>query len=230
MQRAPYLPAAVLAADLPGSLFRAQSIVRAHDEGVFAYELLYRGEHPSKWEFVDASLLRYLATHSVSAPIFVNLSNESLRSADEALVVAVHECNDVFFEWTEVPCDDESFTRTSKRINALIGMGLRFVVDDVGAGRDGLERIMELGSVYAAKIDGRLFHKSRASRSARRLLEHLVGWCRDSGVLSIAEWVESEGDGVLARQLGFDLLQGFHIHHGVALSCLNTTVRASLCR
>jgi len=214
------------ASELSGTLFRAQPIVRAQGEDIFAYELLYRGQHPSRWESVDASLLRYLAKYDLGVPLFVNLSNESLCSVDEALVVAAHERNNVFFEWTEVLCDDASFTKIARRINVLIEKGMRFVVDDVGTGRDGLERITELGKVYAAKIDGRLFHKSRRSAVTRDLLAHMVAWCRDIGILSVAEWVESEGDGALARQLGFDLLQGFHIHRGVSLSGLRTAALA----
>jgi EAL domain-containing protein (putative c-di-GMP-specific phosphodiesterase class I) len=148
---------------LTGLLFRAQPIVRTHNREIFGYELLYRAQHPNDWSAVDSSLLRYLAEHEVAVPVFVNLSNDLLRNLDEGLVVAAHMRNDVYFEWSEIMCDEAAFQTTVAQIERLVQRGVRLVIDDFGSGRDGFQRIASVPQLFAAKIDGAFFHKSRRS-------------------------------------------------------------------
>jgi EAL domain-containing protein (putative c-di-GMP-specific phosphodiesterase class I) len=193
-----------------GSLFVTQPIVRTGVRDLFAREILYRGNRPTDWRHVDGVLLRYLAENMVSGLLWVNISNQTLDHVDEELVTAACAHNNLIIEWSESVSDDAAFSENAKAINRLVSKGVRFAVDDVGAGRDGLQRIAEMDSVYAVKVDGAMFQRSRESHAVCDLLGRLVSWCRQNRMMTVAEWVESEVDYRLACDMGFDLVQGMY--------------------
>lgn len=200
----------LLVEEMTGLMFEAQPIVSTSAKEVFAYEALYRATPPPVWKTVDEALLRYLIARPVNVPLFINLSNELLHDAHEEQLLAVHEANDIYFEWSEKSCGESYFTDIVTRINSLTKKGLRVVVDDLGSGQDGLGRIAALERLYAAKIDGRLFQRARRSVKQQELLCHLVSWLKSFGTISVAEWVETKDDEALAAKMGFDLWQGFY--------------------
>jgi EAL domain-containing protein (putative c-di-GMP-specific phosphodiesterase class I) len=196
---------------LKGMRFEAQPIVSLRAGDVVGYELLYRGESPSEWSQVDATLVRYLQVARSHPLLFVNLSNRGLLNAPVDDLVGASERNSVVFELSESVAEYAQREAIATKVNTLIDRGVRVAIDDFGAGRDSLERLYELGPTTAVKID-RLFLQTCARRAdAAKTLQHLVQQWREAGVLSIAEGIENADLLEFARIVGCDMVQGWHV-------------------
>lgn len=191
--------------------FIVQPLYDARDRSIFGYEALYSGSRPAPWAAVDRCMVRYLATTHVDVPLFINLSNETICTIDEELIFEAHRLNNVFYEWSEMMSDDLAHQAVVKKLNAWANKGLRLVIDDFGAGRDGLQRIFSVEHITAIKIDGDLFQRSETNRFAKSILESLVRLCEDQKILTVAECVETQQHFMLAQNLGVDFIQGFYI-------------------
>lgn len=194
--------------------FIVQPIVGSKHGRIFGFEVLYRGEHPATqggWNAIDLSMLRFLAVHPVSFALFVNLSNETIMTIDEEVLFAVHHENNVFFEWSEAVSDDRTFKVVIEKINAWTKRGLRFVIDDFGAGRDGFERLFAVEHVAAIKIDRLLLQTLARNPMAHKIIGHVVKECARKDILTVGEGIETAEEWRMSEGLGMDLLQGWHI-------------------
>jgi EAL domain-containing protein (putative c-di-GMP-specific phosphodiesterase class I) len=59
------------------------------------------------------------------------------------------------------------------------------------------------------KVDRELISGCAGDRSKRRLCQHIVDVASQFGARTVAVGVETRGDFIAARELGFDLIQGF---------------------
>lgn len=197
---------------LKGALpFIAQPLYNARDNCIFGYEALYSGSRSVPWVTVDECMVRYLASTHVDVPLFINLSNETICTIDEELIFEAHRLNNVFYEWSEMMSDDRAHETVVKKLNAWAYKGLRIVIDDFGAGRDGLQRIFSVEHITAIKIDGDLFQRSETNRFAKSILDSLVRLCDDQKILTVAECVETQQQFLLAQNIGVDFIQGYYI-------------------
>lgn len=193
--------------------FIVQPLMQPRNNEVFGYEVLYRGMHPKNkdWSSIDATMLRFLSGHKVKARLFVNLSNDTILSVDEELLFAASQKNSLFFEWSEVVSDEPKFQAIIAKINQWTKQGLPFVIDDFGAGRDGLERLFAIDHVTAIKFDGGFFRRASQDSFACKLVEHIITECAHKEILTVGECIESERDFRLAESLGLDLVQGYYV-------------------
>lgn len=196
--------------------FIVQPLLSIRDHSLHAYEVLYRGIHPTHpdgWVDVDIALLRHLARFRMSNPLFVNLSNQTILSVDEDLLFAAHARNKLVFEWSEAVTEDAKFKEIIRNINRWSQRGLQFAIDDFGAGRDGLERMFAVNHVSVVKIDGGFFQRALQDSMARNLVKCFISECAKKKILTLAEWVESPADFELAQSIGVDLVQGFYVDY-----------------
>lgn len=194
--------------------FIAQPILSGANQVPFAFEILYRGKHPETdqgWCDVDMSMLRYLANHTVNVPLFVNLGNETILNVDEELLFAAHKKNNLFFEWSEVIAEESKFKALTAKINHWSRQGLRFVIDDFGAGRDGFERLFSVEFIYAIKFDRIFFRTIGKNSFAQKIAIHLIKECARQGILTVCEGIETFDEMRLAQGMGMDLMQGWYI-------------------
>ena len=89
-------------------------------------------------------------------------------------------------------------------------LGGQLLVDDAGAANADVPRIMELRP-DVVKIDRALFWKVTAEAEARACLEGLLDAARDIGARVLVEGIAEAEHVDVARSLGADLGQGFHI-------------------
>lgn len=91
---------------------------------------------------------------------------------------------------------------------ALLGIELAF--DDFGAGPTRLNQLTSI-EPHMVKFDRRLIRRLHEA-GPRRIggLSDLIGWVHGSGILAVAEGIESPQEASACRNLGFDLLQGYH--------------------
>ncbi|HEX7241736.1 MAG TPA: EAL domain-containing protein [Longimicrobiaceae bacterium] len=93
--------------------------------------------------------------------------------------------------------------------------GFRFAVDDAGSGYAGLGSIANLAPDFI-KLDISLISSIDSNFMKQNLVETMVAFADDHGILVIAEGVEREEEYETVKKLGVHLTQGFLFHrpHG----------------
>ena len=204
-----------------------QPIVRAYDSGVHAYEALVRSRGPlgnpalliaaaealGRMDDLGRAIRARIAKDLDEAPerredIFVNLHptefDSRLLSSDEPLLP---HASRVVFEVTEraqLRSEDE----TRGTLDAIRAFGFRIALDDLGEGYAGLTWISKLGP-DVIKLDMTLVRDVDVSAIKRDIITAVVGLCRRSQTLVVAEGVETDDEAATVRALGCDLLQGY---------------------
>ena len=192
--------------------FELQPIAFADSVDPYGFELLLRGARDRSWLEVDQGVLRHLHHTSARYPLlFVNLANESLLSIPAAEFVQAARQHNLVFELSEMQSDRSSFEQIVTTVNSLIDQGVRFAVDDFGAGRDGLQRVYSLKQVAAVKIDGDFLLKCMDRPDAASTLKVLTAQWRAAGVDVVAECVEADAVLQFAQAMGINLVQGWHV-------------------
>ncbi|HXD65156.1 MAG TPA: bifunctional diguanylate cyclase/phosphodiesterase [Solirubrobacteraceae bacterium] len=93
-------------------------------------------------------------------------------------------------------------------IERLIGEGLNFAVDDMGAGYSGLRQITTVRPTYL-KLDRSLISGIDADPDRGALVSAMLGYVSQTGGHLIAEGVETEAELETLRALGVTLIQGY---------------------
>ncbi|MEI9991012.1 MAG: EAL domain-containing protein [Rhizomicrobium sp.] len=96
----------------------------------------------------------------------------------------------------------------AKGVAALRALGYRVGIDDFGAGAASLTYLHAM-PVDFVKFDSALIAKLGQSKRDDVLLAGLVKLCRELGVTTIAERIETAEQGAAAKAMGFDLGQGY---------------------
>lgn len=191
--------------------FELQPIMDIGTGIVFGCELLFRGRRSHEWCTIDSDLVTYLGKRKMfNGTLFVNVSNESILGIGHDVFVGAAMNNDIVFEITESAADSAVFDRVVDKINLLSADGLRFAIDDFGSGQDGMKRLYAVDTIAVVKIDGAFVRTSMRRSDAARALKTLVALWRASEMLVIAEGIEDDDMLAFARNIGADLIQGWH--------------------
>ncbi|MEP6666547.1 MAG: GGDEF domain-containing phosphodiesterase, partial [Nocardioidaceae bacterium] len=92
----------------------------------------------------------------------------------------------------------------------LANLGCRFALDDFGAGFGSFYYLKHL-PFDVVKIDGEFIEKSPTNTTDRLIVASIVSIARGLGKTTIAEFVSSEAILTACRELGVDLVQGYHV-------------------
>jgi EAL domain-containing protein (putative c-di-GMP-specific phosphodiesterase class I) len=213
-----------------GSVWMAfQPIVSLAAGGAVAYEALVRSSDArflsppqllayaasaGRSQELGRAIRRLCARAATDLPrrssLFVNLDaadlmDDELYSPTGALTPHAER---VVLEVTERAALEE-IGDVAARMRALRALGFRVAVDDLGAGYSGLSSIAVLEPDYV-KLDMTLTRDLAASPVRRRLVASMLDACRDMQMLLIAEGVETANELCALRDLGCDLVQGYH--------------------
>jgi diguanylate cyclase (GGDEF)-like protein len=214
-----------------------QPIVEMVSGRVFAVEALARWSHPTRGTippdvFIplaeETGLIRQLGKivlarsceqarrwlHKGYIDNFsVNLSSRQVQDETiigdvlEALRNAGVEPSRLIVELTEslLLTDTPAVGRIIAELRAA---GVRFALDDFGAGYSNLSylRRLPLGEL---KIDKSFVHDVESSEGARAILEHIVGLSHRLGLSVVVEGVENSAQLAFVRSVGGDLAQGY---------------------
>ncbi len=162
-------------------VFRIRAVEEA---GRLAAVPLFLNTHPNELDDQEA-LLRSLAALRRQSP-------------HQHLVLEVHE---------RAIADPAAIVKLREGLREL---GIELAYDDFGAGQ---ARLLELADVPPdyLKFDIRLVRGIDAAPDSRRLLlASLVALAKEQGVRTVAEGIETAGEAVVCRQVGFTHAQGFH--------------------
>lgn len=214
---------------LKGLHMHFQPIVQAYDGRIFGYEALMRSsgsmsnpkdilvaaealgrleQLSDKVRSLVASVLREHPERT--EPIFVNLhpqdlDDNSLGGPNDPLLPFADR---IVFEVTE-RAKINGKKDIAGRLEALRRSGFRIALDDLGEGYAGLSWLVRL-LPDIAKLDMSLVRDVEGSRLRRELVGAIVSTCRRTGTLVVAEGVETASEARVLRDLGCDLLQGYH--------------------
>jgi EAL domain-containing protein (putative c-di-GMP-specific phosphodiesterase class I) len=95
-------------------------------------------------------------------------------------------------------------------------MGCRLALDDFGAGFSSFVYLKQL-PFDVLKIDGEFVRHCTSNRADRVILESLVHTASGLEKQTVAEFVEDQETEDLLRELGVDLVQGYHVGRPVAV-------------
>jgi EAL domain-containing protein (putative c-di-GMP-specific phosphodiesterase class I)/putative methionine-R-sulfoxide reductase with GAF domain len=104
----------------------------------------------------------------------------------------------------------EDYPRLRRHLDQLRRRGVRLSIDDTGAGFASLHHIVQLAPDYI-KLDRQLVAGIDIDPVRQALGAALVHFAHHSGATVIAEGVETAAELASIEQLGFDLVQGFHL-------------------
>jgi EAL domain-containing protein (putative c-di-GMP-specific phosphodiesterase class I) len=104
----------------------------------------------------------------------------------------------------------EDIEMINEFIFSLKKLGVLIAIDDFGSGFSNFDNIVKLDVDYV-KLDGSLVSKIHDEKY-RVILENMVKICRDLGIKTIAEYISDADILKLAKGIGVDYLQGFHLH------------------
>jgi diguanylate cyclase (GGDEF)-like protein len=96
------------------------------------------------------------------------------------------------------------------QISNLLTLGIRFAVDDMGAGYSGLRQITTVRPSYL-KLDRSLISGIDGDSDRGALVSAMLGYARQTGGHLVAEGVENEAELETLIALGVDLVQGFYL-------------------
>ncbi len=206
-----------------------QPIVRAVDGSVFGYEALLRCEEPSlaspprllaaaevlgRVDEVGIAVRSGVARAMRDEPgrleaIFVNLHPHEVRAdllsklSDPLLGLA----NRVVLEVTE-RASLEAGAKLDEELSRIRGLGYRLAIDDLGEGYAGLSSLVHLRPDIA-KLDMSLIREIHCMPLKRDIVAALMDMARRSGIIVVAEGIETVEERDTLVDLGCDLLQGY---------------------
>jgi EAL domain-containing protein (putative c-di-GMP-specific phosphodiesterase class I) len=194
------------------SKFELQPVYCIGSNTVWAYELLYRGARPVNWVEVDTAVVRFLWHSDASLPRFlVNISNETLLALPSEDFARADRHGKVIFELSESFTDELVYKKIARKAREVAGLGVKLALDDFGAGLDGLRRLYGHGEICVVKVDMEFLHMCMWNKSACETLVFLLRQWKDNQITTIAEGIESEVVMNFAKEIGFDMVQGWFV-------------------
>ena len=208
-----------------------QPIVDANTEEVVKYESLARirddkgniiaisdflsiAEKSSFFENFTRQIIQkiFAISSSSKVEVSINLTYENINS--EKLLnyienrLQMHKGPAITFELLESEeISDysvlENFTNMVKKYGSLIA------IDDFGTGYSNFTHLSKFKADFV-KIDGSIISKIEEDENSRLIVSILVEYAKRNNIKVIAEYVSSPEIAKLLRDLGVDLLQGYH--------------------
>jgi len=147
------------------------------------------------------------------ATMFINLSGRDLVSRrtmneiTEVIRIAGAPFDKIIFEFTETAVVD--LDQAASVMAEYRAKGLRFAIDDFGAGESGLRRLARL-PLDIIKIDGELVADISNDHKARCAVRGALELGQSLGLPCIVEGIETPAQAMQAALMGARYMQGYH--------------------
>lgn len=199
-----------------------EPIVDLADDKVRAYELLTRPcpRYQHHWRelyhmvpyFIES--LREAEEIDPAATISVNV--DTLHILDRRIMQDLTSLAgmNVAIEWTEYRqaisgSGDDRIAEVARSLKHFRdGNNIAIWIDDAGTGEDALGRIGATNPDLV-KISGKLFRKSLIEQTSQSMVNLLVNTLQTMEILTVIEWVEKDGERVIAERYGANWAQGY---------------------
>jgi diguanylate cyclase (GGDEF)-like protein len=212
-----------------GLAMAVQPIVAVPSRAIHAYEALARFQtggspNPLHWfaladEFGVRDRLEFaclragldlLKARPEGTWLSINLSGPLLLDPrTRELLEAVGELGGLILELTENSLLEDTYGLNAE-ISRLRGLGVKFAVDDMGAGYSGLRQITTVRPAYL-KLDRSLITGIDHDPDRGALVSAMLGYVRETGGHLVAEGVETEAELETLIHLGVKLVQGYRL-------------------
>lgn len=184
------------------------------------YELIVFGEDIGIAPDIDMAIIKqaigYIGHHKKDNPnlrVAVNISGQSIQS--EAFfkklteTLAETECSpkNLMFEITESTSIGD-LEKVNAFIQILRKQEFEVCLDDFGAGAASFQYLNGL-EIDCVKIDGKYVREAENSKKDEAMVRNLVKMCKDLGITTIAEMVETEAQLNYLTSIGVDKGQGW---------------------
>ncbi|MDQ0455185.1 bifunctional diguanylate cyclase/phosphodiesterase [Rhizobium paknamense] len=215
-----------------------QPIVEVQTGAVFGHEALMRGQERIGFETpldlldqaesagqllaLEQMLTSRALAKFASLPdhahytLFLNLDHRLIAHGDtlvEGLLTHLRAAaiapSSVCFELSE-RSDNTSHADFSRLVTRLRSAGFKLAIDDFGIGHGEMKLLCDYPVDYL-KVDRHFIHQLDHNPRKRHLVKNIVQTAHVLGVRVIAEGIETEGEFVTCRDMGVDLVQGWHI-------------------
>ncbi|MDP2654775.1 MAG: EAL domain-containing protein [Candidatus Omnitrophota bacterium] len=146
--------------------------------------------------------------------IFLNCNPYFIESIDFERVLKIFESNhippkNVVLEITERSAIAD-FDLFYQKLQIYRKHGFSFAVDDVGGGYASLESIAETRP-EVIKIDRNITRNLSHDPYKRSIIKFVVSFCKENGIIPVAEGIENKDDLQLVRDLGVTGGQGYYL-------------------
>ena len=227
---------ALLAADLERELSLVfQPIFDVSDDSLVGFEALARwtspvlgrvspaefiqiAEHNGRISLITRHLLNTALSEAATWPgdcfLSFNLSPHDLATPESVLrIIAVVEASGfdpkrINFEITETAVTSD-FAQATKSIDLLRLMGSGISLDDFGTGYSSLNHVHKL-PLSKIKIDGSFVSQIDSRPASYKIVKSVLALCEDMGLEAIVEGVETEAELQVLKDMGVEVVQGFH--------------------
>ncbi len=227
---------ALLAADLERELSLVfQPIFDVSDDSLVGFEALARwtspvlgrvspaefipiAEHNGRISLITRHLLKTALSEAATWPgdcfLSFNLSPHDLATPESVLrIIAVVEASGfdpkrINFEITETAVTRDC-AQATKSIDLLRLMGSGISLDDFGTGYSSLNHVHKL-PLSKIKIDGSFVSQIDSRPASYKIVKSVLALCEDMGLEAIVEGVETEAELQVLKDMGVEVVQGFH--------------------
>lgn len=200
--------------------YEALARIKAKDTASSPYEFITFAEDAGVVGDFDIAMCRKVVDrinqageHGKQLAIAVNVSGRSLMSPKfvSQQMKLLEKCGDIreclLFELTE-STQIQDLESANQVLSELRKLGHHVCLDDFGAGAAGYQYLRALEVDYV-KIDGVYFRESSSTEDGRTLLRSMADLCRDLGLSTIGEFVETAGQARFLRDIGVTHGQGY---------------------
>ena len=200
--------------DASGAPAAHEALIRPNHPLLAAPDQLIGAAHTIEQKFeldrrVRSAIGEDVAAGRLTTEVFVNLLPESL---EDPMLVAEDDplaplADRVVLEITERVSLD-AVADVLPTLDRLRERGFSIALDDLGGGYAGLTSFLTMRP-DVVKFDLEMVRGIDASPTAERLMESMVGVCRDLGIRTVAEGIETPEELATLQQIGVDLFQGY---------------------
>ncbi|MCJ9427707.1 EAL domain-containing protein [Kordiimonas marina] len=159
------------------------------------------------------SKIRELLRKGGAPGIAVNLSGRSLSNPEFLLeLMSVLRGNEDLKRYLSLEITESAKIHDLDALGHVLEdireIGFKVYLDDFGAGAAGFQYLKKL-KVDALKIDGAYIRNALEDREDRAFLRSMVTLCKDLGIVTVGEWVETRAHAELLTGMGVDYGQGY---------------------
>ncbi|MBS0311812.1 MAG: EAL domain-containing protein, partial [Proteobacteria bacterium] len=190
---------------LPGHFIPAvERLQRAHEVDIWVMRNVFEWIAANRSEFASVGGFAInLSATSLSNP-------EVMRYLQEMLPVSDFPTEKIIFEITESAAI-ESYGAAQDFIREIRRYGCKFSLDDFGSGFTSYAHLKNLRT-DTLKIDGSFVKDMMQNSSDFAMVKSMNDIGHSLGLLTVAEYVESETTLEALREIGVDYVQGYAIH------------------
>lgn len=155
--------------------------------------------------------------------VAVNVSPQTLINGDILEYLDVVDASRIVLEITEHALVDD-YLPLQETVEKLRAAGVRFAVDDAGAGYSNMRHILTLHPEII-KMDISLTRNIDSDTPRKALAAAMIGFGKQTGSHVVAEGVETQRELEALEALGVHEVQGYHLSHPLSRDALLGVLR-----